>query len=218
MLALAVLAATLLVGNVFCGWICPFGAVQDALTWVRNRVGVKAWQPPARLDHGLRWGRFVVLGIVIYFSVATSKLWFANYDPYVQLFGLHWIFHPSEVTPVALTILGVVLAGSLVIDRFWCRYLCPPGAMFAVVGKFGFLRIRRSATTCTDCTLCDRTCPVGLDVSKSAPAVSSNCIGCLDCVATCPVKGALKLEGPVSLGSPTAKTPVSAGSKTGGAR
>jgi NapH/MauN family ferredoxin-type protein len=206
-LGIAVLAATLLVGNVFCGWICPWGAIQDGLSWVRNKLRLKAWQPPAALDKWLRYGRFVVLGIVVYFSVTTAKLWFADYDPYVGLFGLHWLFNLGEASAVGLAIVGLVIVGSVVIDRMWCRYLCPLGAVFAVVGRFSFLRIRRHATTCTDCTLCDRPCPVGLSVSTAKPTVSSDCIGCLDCVTTCPVKGALKLEGPVFLGALT-RTPT----------
>lgn len=206
-LGLAVLAATLLVGNVFCGWICPWGAIQDALTWVRNKLHLRAWQPPAALDRWLRYGRFVVLAIVIYFSVTTARLWFFDYDPYVQLFGVHWLF--GEASAVGLTIVGLVLVGSVVVDRMWCRYLCPLGAVFAVVGHLSFLRIRRTASTCTDCTLCDRPCPVGLSVSTANPKVSTDCIGCMDCVTTCPVKGALAVDGPVFLGT-LSRTPDAA--------
>jgi len=80
-LGLAVLVATILVGNVFCGWICPFGAVQDALTWLRKRARLPQLSVPAGADRWLRWGRFVVLGVVLYYSVSTAKLWFSDYDP-----------------------------------------------------------------------------------------------------------------------------------------
>lgn len=203
-LGLALLIATLLVGNAFCGWICPFGALQDALTWVRNELGLKARHLPPAWDAGLRWGRYVVLGVILYFSVTTATLWFADYDPYVTLFGLHWLFEWSDALWVGLGITAVVLAASVVIDRFWCRYLCPLGAVFAVLGHLSLLRIKRVEATCTDCTLCDRPCPVGITVSKANPLVNTDCIGCMDCVATCPVKGALKVSGPVLLGFPVA--------------
>ncbi|MBK9695910.1 MAG: 4Fe-4S binding protein [Propionibacteriaceae bacterium] len=203
-LGLALLIATLLVGNAFCGWICPFGALQDALTWVRRKLNLPSVTLPRTLDRALRWGRFVVLAVVLYFSYTTAKLWFADYDPYVTLFGLHWLFGAeSSGFWIALLILGVVAAASVVIDRFWCRYLCPLGAVFAVVGRFSLLRLRRSAVTCTDCTLCDKPCPVGIEPSKAKPFVSSDCIGCMDCVATCPVPGALTLRAPVLLGIPS---------------
>jgi len=202
-LGLAVLVAAVLVGNAFCGWICPFGAVQDALAWLRRRLRLPAVRVPRRADRIMRYGRFVVLGVVVYASVHTARLWFADYDPYATLFGLGWLFEfdPAAMWP-ALLITGLVLAASLVVDRFWCRYLCPLGAVFSLVGHLSFLRIRRVPSTCTDCRLCDRTCPVGLEPSRARPFVSADCIGCMDCVTTCPVKGALGVDGPVLAGVP----------------
>lgn len=202
-LGLAVLVATLLVGNAFCGWICPFGAVQDALTWVRGRLHLPALSVPRGLDRVLRWGRFVVLAVILYLSYTTAALWFADYDPYVALFGLHWLFEPDNPTIwVSLSILAVVLAASLLVERAWCRYLCPLGGVLSVLSRFSLIRIRRTPTTCTDCSLCDTACPVGIEPSKAAPMVSPDCIGCMDCVTTCPVRGALAVDAPVLLGTP----------------
>ena len=202
-LGLAVLVATLLVGNAFCGWICPFGAVQDALTWVRRKLRLPAITVPRGLDRALRWGRFVVLAVILSFSYVTASLWFADYDPYVALFGLHWLFEPD--TPalwIGLSILAVVVVGSVLVERAWCRYLCPLGGVLSVLSRFSLLRIRRAPTTCTDCSLCDKACPVGIEPSKAAPMVSPDCIGCMDCVTTCPVRGALGVDAPVLLGTP----------------
>lgn len=200
-LGLAVLVATLLVGNTFCGWICPFGALQDGITWVRRTLRLPTWTPSKRVDAVLRYGRYVVLGLVLVMSFTTAKLWFGDYDPYVTLFSLHWIFEPSTELIVALVILVLVVVASVLVERAWCRYLCPLGGVFALLGHVSFLRIRRSEKTCSDCTLCDRPCPVGLDVSKAKPFVSTDCIGCMDCVAACPVKGALDVKAPVFVGS-----------------
>lgn len=198
----AVVLATVLVGNAFCGWVCPFGALQDALTWVRRKLRLPTVAIPDRLDKALRWGRFVILGVILYFSVTTAKLWFAGWDPYVNLFGLGWLFGETEKLPLALTVIGVTIVASLLVERAWCRYLCPFGAVFKVLGFLSITRIRRSTKACTDCTLCDRPCPVDIKPSQAKPMVSTDCIGCLDCVATCPVKGALTLNAPVALGIP----------------
>jgi NapH/MauN family ferredoxin-type protein len=202
-LGLGLLLGTLLVGNAFCGWICPFGAIQDALSWVRRKLHLPTFVVPRRLDAALRWGRFLVLGLVIFMSYTSARLWFAGYDPYLTVFGLHWLFG-AEASDywIALLILAVVVAASLVVDRFWCRYLCPLGAALSVVGRFSLLRIHRTPSACTDCTLCDKPCPVGIEPSKAKPLVSSDCIGCMDCVATCPVRGALSVDTRVSLGLP----------------
>ena len=203
-LGIGLLVGTLLVGNAFCGWICPFGAIQDALSWVRRKLRLTTVVVPRRLDAALRWGRFLVLALVIFMSYTTAKLWFAGYDPYLTLFGLHWLFGAETGDYwIALLILGLVAAASLVVDRFWCRYLCPLGAALSVVGRFSLLRIRRTPSACTDCTLCDKPCPVGIEPSKAKPFVSSDCIGCMDCVATCPVRGALSIDTRVPLGLPS---------------
>jgi len=208
----ALLAATLLAGNAFCGWICPLGSIQD-LVWRLGRwLHLPELRVPARLDTQLRWGRFAMLAVVIWFSVSTAKLWFADYDPYLAIFGLDWLFNPGGLAVVGIVIAAVVLIGSSLVNRLWCRYLCPLGGVLSVVSRFSFLRIRRNQDACTDCTLCDRPCPVGLQVSTSSPVVSADCIGCLDCVATCPVKGALNLSAPAWTGTGKVDL-VSAGSR-----
>ena len=213
-LGLAVLIAAVLVGNAFCGWICPFGAVQDALTWVRTKLHLPTVTLPRLADKVLRYGRYLVLAVVVYMSVVTARLWFADYDPYVQLFGLHWLFGADGELPwVGWGITIAVLGASVVIDRFWCRYLCPLGAMFAALGVFSLLRIRRAPSTCTDCTLCDRACPMGIEPAKAKPFASTDCIGCMDCLPTCPVPGALTLNGPVLLGLPLTKDPAAVSRK-----
>lgn len=200
-LGLALLVATVLAGNAFCGWICPFGAVQDALGWVRRRLHLPAVTVPPRADRVLRGGRFVVLGVVVFFSYTTARLWFADYDPYLGLFGLHWLFGMESPSMwIGLAVLAVVLVASVVIDRFWCRYLCPLGGVLSVLGRFSLLRIRRSPAACTDCTLCDVACPVAVRPSAAAPLVSPDCVGCMDCVTTCPVRGALQVQAPVLVG------------------
>lgn len=202
-LGLAVLVSVLVAGNAFCGWICPMGTLGDVLTGLRKRLGLRAVTVGERTDRVLRWGRYVVLAAVVIATVQTGRLIFAEYDPYVTLFSLHWIFELSTALIPALIITSVIIVGSLFIDRLWCRYLCPAGAVFAVLGHLSFLRIRRSASACTDCGLCNPPCPVGIDVAHTATdgAVSTDCVGCMECVATCPFPGALTVTGPVFLGS-----------------
>lgn len=206
-LGLAVLISVILVGNAFCGWVCPFGSLQDGVHWVKTKLHLPTVTIPAKTDRIMRWGRFVVLGVILYFSATTAKLWFYDYDPYVTAFSLRWLFEFNlEKMWPALLITVLVLGASLLVERFWCRYLCPAGAVFAALGHLSLFRIRRTPA-CTECTLCDKACPVGLDVMGSQKAVSTDCIGCLDCVVTCPVNEALDLKaGPVFLGSdiPTA--------------
>jgi len=194
-LGLGLLIGTLLAGSAFCGWICPFGAFQDALDWARRKLHLPEVKLPARADAILRYGRFLTLGIILYASISSAKLWFASYDPYHTLFSLNWLFefNLAEMWP-GFVVLGVIIAGSLLIERFWCRYLCPLGGILSVLSNFSLLRIRRKDASCKGCALCETPCPVGIKVSQADPAVSVNCIGCLACVDACPRSGALTMQ------------------------
>jgi NapH/MauN family ferredoxin-type protein len=194
-IVLAALAlGTLLAGGVFCGWVCPFGAVQDFLTWLRRKLHLPELKVPARLDGILRYGRYLVLGLILYQTITTVTLWFSAFDPYRTLFGLGWLFEFNPaVEGTAYVITVIVLVLSLFVERAWCRYACPLGGAISLLGKFSLLRIRRTESACKSCALCSAPCPVKLPVSPST-VISSNCIGCMACVDTCPRPNALSLK------------------------
>ena len=185
---------TLIAGGAFCGWVCPFGAIQDLLNGLRKRLHIRPIEAPARLDAALRYGRFVILAVILYQTIAQVTLWFADYDPYRTLFGLGWLFEFDLSTswPAYAMTLGVLVA-SFLVERAWCRYFCPLGGVISLLSKFSLLRIRREESACKSCQLCARPCPMKLDVAK-ATIVSSNCIGCLACVDACPRHGALEVK------------------------
>lgn len=128
----AVVVATVLVGNAFCGWVCPFGALQDALSWLRRTLHLPTFEPPHRVDRVLRWGRFVTLGVILYFSISTAKLWFAGWDPCVNLFGLGWLFGDGEKMPLALSVIGG--DGRRVVARRACLVPLPVSVRCGVQG------------------------------------------------------------------------------------
>jgi len=175
-----------LAGGAFCGWVCPFGALQDGLTWLRKKLHIKEIMVAPKADRVLRYGRYLVLALILIQTISTVKLWFADFDPYRTIFGLGWLFEFNlEANWPAYTIALLIIGGSLLIERAWCRYLCPLGGAISLLGKVSFLRIRRTGESCKGCAVCERPCPVKLLVA-TANTISSNCIGCLECVAACP--------------------------------
>ena len=193
-LAAGLLIGTLLSGAAFCGWICPFGSLQDGLTWIRKRVGLRELQIPVRVDRWLRYGRFLVLGLILFKTISTVKLWFSSYDPYRTIFGLGWLFefNLAEQWPAYLVAL-LVIAVSFWVPRAWCKYACPLGGALSLVGHISLLRIRRNAEQCKVCGLCEKPCPVNLPIAQVHSVVSTDCIGCLACVDACPRGGALQV-------------------------
>ncbi len=179
---------SILFGPVFCGWVCPLGTVQEWFAALgRKLFGKKRYNHfiPARIDRVLRYLRYLVLAWVVYMTATSGTLVFASIDPYYALFN----FWTSEVAVGGLIVLGVTLLASLFVERPWCKYACPYGA---VLGLFNLVRvfgIRRQESTCTLCGACDRNCPMNINVSSKSVVRDHQCISCLECTseARCPV-------------------------------
>jgi ferredoxin len=188
---IALLVLTLFSRRGFCGWICPFGTLQEWLAWVGVKLFRRKIEPPAWLDRWLRYVKYVVLLWLIAGSWYLGTLVFRDYDPYLAFnsFGLE-----MDELPVAYAVLGVVLVGSLFVERFWCRYLCPLGAFLAIFGKLGFMVITHEEKDCSNCSLAIKRCPVGIDPNAETEIRSAECIQCMECVAVCPVHNAMHIE------------------------
>ncbi len=186
-LAGIVVVLAILFGPVFCGWVCPLGTVQE---WV-GKLGKKLFKRrynhfvPAKLDGGLRYLRYGVLAWVLYVTATSGTLIFEAYDPYYALFN----FWSTEVAWSALAILGITLLLSLVIERPWCKYACPYGALLGVTNFFRVFSIKRSETTCKADGACSIMCPMNIPVDGRKVVRDAQCISCLECTseAVCPV-------------------------------
>jgi polyferredoxin len=186
-LMVLVFLLSILFGPVFCGWVCPLGTIQEAV----SRFGRKHFRRrfnhfvPPRLDKALRYLRYGVLVWVIYATAMTGKLIFAEYDPYFALFN----FWTSEVTIIALVILGATLSLSFFVERPWCKYACPYGALLGLTNLFRVFGIRRNAATCKADGACSILCPMNIPVDSQSVVRDPQCISCLECTseAVCPV-------------------------------
>jgi polyferredoxin len=177
----------ILFGPVFCGWVCPLGTVQE---WVA-KWGKKLFKRrynhfvPARIDNVLRYARYLVLAWVIYVTATSGTLIFAEYDPYFALFN----FWSSEVAISALVILGITLGLSLFVERPWCKYACPYGAVLGITNLFRVFKIKRAESTCKADGACSIMCPMNIPVDSVKTVRDHQCISCLECTseAICPV-------------------------------
>lgn len=189
-----VLLASVLFGPVFCGWVCPLGSLQEWVGKLGRKLLGKRYNRlvPAVADRALRFLRYAVLALVVYMTATTAKLLFQNVDPYYALFS----FYTGEVTPAAFAILGVTLLLSLFVERPWCKYACPYGALLGLFNLFRIFGIRRKASTCVGCKGCDRACPMNIGVSGAKTVRNHQCIGCMKCTseAACPVEGTVTLS------------------------
>jgi len=177
----------ILFGPVFCGWVCPLGTVQE---WVA-KWGKKLFKRrynhfvPPKIDNALRYVRYLVLAWVIYVTATSGTLFFAQYDPYFALFN----FWNTEVSWTALGILGITLGMSLFVERPWCKYACPYGAVLGISNMFRIFKIRRAESTCKADGACSIMCPMNIPVDTVKTVRDHQCISCLECTseAICPV-------------------------------
>lgn len=192
-LLLATLGVAVVFRRSFCGQICPLGFLQELFGGLGRRIFKRRFDMPRWLDRPARYLKYVVLAVFIYLTWTTVSLVIRPYDPWVAYQHLTSAEVFAEFG-IGLAILGISLAGSLLYDRFFCKYLCPMGATLGVISRLSIFKVRRTEATCIDCKACDKACPVNITVSEVDVVNSPECINCNECVAACPVKDTLAVS------------------------
>ena len=188
-LFVGVLLATFVVGRVFCGWICPLGAIGELSALAGRKAGIRKASLPDALDRPARYLKYLTLGIIIFLTWKTGTLVWRGLDPWVAWMHLSAGFEGLAESPWGYAVLfGAVIAASFFgVERFWCRYLCPLGGVLAIIQKASLVKIRRNEARCVNCHACGRSCPVGLDPESVPVMKSAECIACGQCAERCPV-------------------------------
>lgn len=179
----------------FCGQICPLGFLQE----LTGRIGRKLFKTrqtmPNWLDRPARLLKYVVLVVFIALTWRAADLAIRPYDPWVAWQHLTSAELLTEMS-IGLSVLVLALVGSIVYDRFFCKYLCPMGAALGLMSKASLTSVSRDADACIDCKLCDRACPMNITVSEATTVRDTECLSCSECVNACPAAGALQVTGP----------------------
>ena len=184
-----ILALGLVLSRVFCGWFCAFGALQGVFGWIGRKLLKRRFVVPAKLDRALRWLKYPILVGIVAWTWQTGTLVIRPYDP-LAAFG-HMSAGLTAVWTefaVGLVILVVVMIASMFYERVFCKYVCPLGAVNAILGRLPLFRLKRVESTCISCSRCDASCPMNIDVSTAGAIGSPECISCMECVSTCPTK------------------------------
>jgi len=192
-LSISLLLAVLF-GPVICAWVCPLGSLQEWVGLMGKKIFKRKYNHfvDPKMDKVLRFFRYVVLIWVLYVTARSGTLLFKNVDPYFALFN----FFTGEVALGALIILGVTILGSLFIERPWCKYACPYGAVLGLSNKFRIFKIKRTSSTCINCKKCDNVCPMNITVSDQETVSDHQCISCMKCTSenACPVKKTVEFK------------------------
>jgi polyferredoxin len=196
---LAAVAVSLVVARSFCSWVCPIGLLHELLGGLgrklfRRRIDLPRWADiPLRGVKYLLLAFFLISVFVGMSGEAAAAFLDSSYYKIIDVRMLRFFLDPSRTTLIVLGGLGLA---AVVVPQFWCRYLCPYGALLGVVGRLTPLPVTRREDACVGCRACSRACPGRIDVATATAVRSAECIGCLDCVAACPHAGALSVELP----------------------
>lgn len=190
------IAVSLVAGKSFCSWICPVGFVSEMTGALGKKLMPKYWKIPRWLDIPLRSLKYLLLlffANAIFSMTAVELGVFLNSDyNIVADIKMYEFFRYISFT--SLVVLTVLFFLSIVFQNFWCRYLCPYGALLGIVGLLSPTKIKRNAVSCIDCSLCDKACPSGIKVSSKKIVISDECTSCNSCVDACPVNDTLYLQ------------------------
>jgi MauM/NapG family ferredoxin protein len=218
--ALVTVAVTLVLGRVFCGWVCPLGGLHQFVSFAFKRT--RFLKPPRDEKASLAWKYYILL-IVLAGSVLGLDL--AGYlDPFsfltrsfaVSVFpvlayaltGLKAVIYGLGLTSVGRSIsqllenwtlnatfiqgfaVGLFFLGALALnakkERFWCRYLCPTGALLGLLSRWNIFKLRVDADTCIKCNLCTQHCETQAHPFPSEEWKSGECVYSQTCAAICP--------------------------------
>jgi polyferredoxin len=214
---LVLLGVMLLLGRIWCGWICPLGLVTDVLTKIRHGLRLEQVRLSKRWRDGLVVTKYVLLALALAIAAlaalpAMSEVRSSLVDPFCRICPAR-IFSPffsfdricwtdfSDAITASFSVLGLVAFGlyflGLFIRRFWCR-LCPIAALTVLFNRTGLVSLVKEGSKCTRCGACARVCPVDIRrvyLARGREVVTDwECTLCLRCLESCPEEGCLSFQ------------------------
>ena len=198
---IAILAISFVFGKSFCSWVCPIGFISESLgdfgEKIQKKLFKKRIQMPKVLDYPLRSLKYLLLGFfvnAIFLSMTAVALKYFLDSPYNIISDVKMYYFFANISQFSLIVIAVLMLLSIVFRNFWCRYLCPYGALLGIFSLLSPLKIKRNKESCIDCNLCAKACPSFIKVDKVSTVISDECSTCMSCVDACPVKNTLELK------------------------
>jgi polyferredoxin len=197
-LFLSFVLMSLLLKKAFCSWLCPVGTLSEYLWKLGRRIFGRNVQLPRWADIPLRGLKYLLLGFFVVVIGAMSAAAIQDFmsTPYGIVADVKMLNFFRGIGQTAALVIAVLMLLSMLVQNFWCRYLCPYGALMGLASLFSPLKIRRDPDACIDCGKCARACPAALPVDRLIQIRSVECTACMACVAACSTQDALQFSLP----------------------
>ncbi len=184
-------------GRLICGFLCPFGFLQELL----YKIPVRKWRIPKKIDDKLRYLKYVILVVFVLLLPAFLHGTYGIGDPWFCKYicpagtlegGIPLVSVNSGLRSMVgvlfswkILILILVLVASMHIYRPFCKYMCPLGAIYGLFNRFSIYQMQVEKDKCTHCGICEKTCLMQVNVTENIN--SPECIRCGACKNVCPV-------------------------------
>jgi len=181
-----VIIITIVLGRFFCGWVCAFGTYNDFIHILSKKVFKINFKVNEQVDKILKYMKYVVLLLLVVVVWTMGSKVFdmtSPWDAFAQITNFPQVL--SDYT-IGVAFLLLITIGALFVERFFCRYLCPLGAIFNIFSKIGILKIKKPTDKCGKCRLCSNNCSMGLSLYKAQSVCGGDCINCFKCIEACP--------------------------------
>ncbi len=187
--SLLLIIATMVFGRFFCSFMCSFGTLGDAVHFLGSKIFKIKYRIPEAADRKMKWLKYILLVILI-FTWITGIGVFSGWSPW-DAFGSLLALPPDFTYAFTSLTIGTILLlliviGSLFVERFFCRYFCPMGAIFSIASKLKIAKIKKTRTNCGKCKVCTNSCKMGIPLYQTDIVNSGECIACMKCVSACP--------------------------------
>ncbi len=196
--SLLIIVPTLFLGRFFCSWICPLGVLNQFLSWLfhgrrpSESYKINRYRPVYRLKYYLLTVLLILalfgalqVGLLDPIALMARSFTVAVFPAVEQVgAGIYLnqpVFHGGAL--IAFVLIAILLANRF-LTRFWCRVLCPLGALLGLLSRHAPLRIQRDVDKCIDCDKCLKACQGGSDPHKE-PRITE-CHVCMNCIEDCP--------------------------------
>jgi polyferredoxin len=192
---LAIIFSAVVLRRGFCSWICPIGTVSELIHKLGAKVAVNL-KPRRFVDIPLRGLKYLVLGFFVFAIGSMDAFSLQSFidSPFNKIADVRMLSFFRSPSTTTITVLAAFVLLSLVVKNFWCRYLCPYGALLGLLSKAGLVRVERDAGKCTDCRKCEKSCPAYINIAERENVTSAECLMCAECVNACGDTRALSIK------------------------
>jgi len=192
---IAVMVMSLIVRKGFCGYLCPVGFIHNLLNKIGRRIG-KIVTVKGKIELGMLIPKYVALTfflITVFFKMSGREVDAFIHSPYNFTAEARMMQFFTDMSSTAALVVSAILVLGIFIPYFWCRFLCPYGALLGIIAKVSPVAIKRDEEKCISCGKCNKACPGGIEVDIKQTINSAECVGCAQCINACPVDGCLNV-------------------------